>query len=136
MNFCKLYILIIITLIQTLFDPTLYACTTLSGRFLLIIHHAINIGFWTGSLLFGHHRLHLMILIIAIVLHMLLDGCFLTTLNNRICKINPDKHVLVTFINHIMNFLGCKKYVIFVYYLMAIAIAYYDIRYMISKTNN
>lgn len=116
----------LIVFVQVSLDPAFCACETKHGKMLLVFHHMINIGLWFGSMFFGHHALHLMFLIFAMGLHIAMKGCFLTKLNHQMCNIQTNRHVLITFTNHIMNFLGSNADRL-VYYLLAFFVAMYDV---------
>ena len=120
----------LLTFVQVLIDPTYCACQTWTGRLLLIAHHFIHIGLFLGSVLFGHHLLHLVIVVLSIGLHLYSSGCFLTKINNRLCKIDINKP-LITFTNHIMNLLQSKANRT-VYYTLALLAVLFDL-YSITR---
>lgn len=122
----NLLLFVLIVFVQVLMDPSYCACETQNGKLLLIVHHMINIGLFVGSFLFGYHTQHLIFLGFAIGLHILLGGCFLTKINNRLCNLQTNDHILITFTNHIMDFIGSNAHRQ-VYYILAFLAAMYDV---------
>jgi hypothetical protein len=116
---------VILTLIQTMCDSTYCKCVSVPGRVLLLTHHAVNIGFMFGSVLFGHHLPHLIILLGAVFMHVVLGGCFLTELNNSLCDTKGS--VLYTFSNHILKRLHLSHMAYSTYYFLVLLVVIYDI---------
>jgi len=121
---------VILTLVQTMFDSTYCRCVSTLGRVLLVIHHAINIGFIIGSVLFGNHLLHMIILLGSLFLHITLRGCFLTKINNSLCK--TEGTLFTTFGNHIMRTLNLSHLIYPTYYVIAMLVVIYDLYFVLN----
>lgn len=129
----NVFLFILIVLVQVLMDPTYRACETQCGRMLLILHHMIAIGIWLGSVLFGHHRLHLLLTTLIGGLHIALNGCFLTPINNEMCNFEQKHRPFITFANHISSFTGSKLYR-FTFFFVAFLVVMYDVFHIRKMT--
>ena len=123
-------VFLLMVFVQILLDPTYCACQTREGRLLLIFHHFANIGLQWGSVFFGHHRLHLAVIVLSIGLHVYLKGCFLTKINHRLCKIDTNQHTMITFTNHVMDLMKSDAHRV-VYYTLAFLAAVYDLYFIL-----
>ena len=129
-----LYIIVALTLItQVYIDPIIRRCKSNIGILLIILHQFLNITIIFGSLLFGHHEYHLLLLVGALVVHKLSGICPLTKVHNKLCKVDENKP-LITILNRIVpNFPNNTKNVIILYYVILTAIISYDIISIIKK---
>lgn len=86
-----LLIFIILIIVQILLDKTFNKCENIYGKLLMFIHHIIGIYLWVGSLLLGNYLFHLIFVIIVQVLYIILNGCFLTDWQNKLCKFDKNE---------------------------------------------
>ena len=121
----RLLIFIIILIIEILLDKSLYnKCKNIKGKLLLIIHHMIGIYIWIGSLLFGNHLIHFIFVLVAIILFIINNGCFLTDWTNEICEF--DKNMLFkSWINIIFGNKNAKSIYIFLINIIILYDLYY-----------
>jgi len=101
--------------------PSMY---TYSNSF---VHHILSCYLWFGSILFGHHLLHLSIILIAVLFQYFNKWrCIMTDLYNSSCKINiksRHKDILYKFLQFIPNHIT--------YYQLATIISIYDLYYIL-----
>ena len=129
-----LYIIVALTLItQVYIDPIIRRCKSNIGILLIILHQFLNITIIFGSLLFGHHEYHLLLLVGALVVHKLSGICPLTKVHNKLCNVDENKP-LITILNRIVpNYPNNTKNVIILYYVILTAIISYDVISIIKK---
>lgn len=129
-----LYIIVAVTLItQVYIDPIIRKCQSNVGILLIILHQLLNMTIIFGSLLFGHHEYHLLLLLGALVVHKLSGICPLTKVHNKLCDVDESKP-LITILNRIVpNYPNNTKNVIMLYYVILTAIISYDIISIIKK---
>lgn len=105
-------------------DNNINKCKNSKGRLLLAIHHIMQIYSLFGSVVFGYHKLHIISLLIALVVHYVNGKCFITTLHDKLCHFNNSR--LETFLNHILRVLKIE-YKPIIYYGMLVLVLIYDI---------
>lgn len=129
-----LYIIVAVTLItQVYIDPIIRKCKSNVGILLIILHQLLNMTIIFGSLLFGHHEYHLLLLLGALIVHKLSGICPLTKVHNKLCEVDESKP-LITILNRIVpNYPHNTKNVIMLYYVILTAIISYDIISIIKK---
>jgi hypothetical protein len=129
-----LYIIVAVTFItQVYIDPIIRKCKSNVGILLIILHQLLNMTILFGSLLFGHHEYHLLLLVGALVVHKLSGICPLTKVHNKLCDVDESKP-LITILNRIVpNYPNNTKNVIMLYYVILTAIISYDIISIIKK---
>ena len=119
-------IFFVIAFIQIILDPTILSCKSYIGTLLIIFHHMLQWYFFIGSILFNHHKLHLIIVILALVIHKIFTICPLSIFHNKLCKFE-EKKPLVTILNRVVpNYPNNIKNVIHLYYTLIICVIIYD----------
>ena len=84
----------------------------------------IGIYIWIGSLLFGNHLIHFIFVLVAIILFIINNGCFLTDWTNEICEF--DKNMLFkSWINIIFGNKNAKSIYIFLINIIILYDLYY-----------
>ena len=127
----NIYIFIFLSTLQIYFDKNIHACQTYKGITVSIIHHFLQIYSIFGSFIFGYHQLHLIALIIALLFHVLSGKCFISEIQNNLCKF--DKNIkLETFLNHLLRVLNIE-FKNFIYYLLLLFIIIYDVVYIMYR---
>lgn len=101
-NKTKLFIFILLVIVHVSLDNTLDKCKNIYGKLSIIIHHLGGIYLVLGSLLFGYHLFHFILVFLVIILYNINDGCFLTTWTNKFCKFD-DKELFKTLFNKIFK---------------------------------
>ena len=129
-----LYIIVAVTLITQIYiDPIIRKCKSKLGILLIILHQLLNMTILFGSLLFGHHEYHLLLLLGALMIHKLSGICPLTKVHNKLCEVDESKP-LITILNRIVpNYPNNTKNVIMLYYVILTIIISYDIISIIKK---
>lgn len=127
MNIKILLIYIIVVLLQTITDPYLMQCKNRKGQLLIIAHHFIQWYFFIGSIAFGYHKLHLLTVILAFVIHISFGICPLTIIHNHLCKFDNKKY-LFTLINRFIQSFNIQRITaVQIYYFMLFCVSAYDI---------
>jgi hypothetical protein len=117
---------IVIYWIQIIIDPTLIECKSVLGVILIMLHHALQLSFFFGSLMYGYHEYHLVLVIVSLLVHIKLKRCPITVVHNKLCGFETN-NPLVTLINRIVpNYPDNDKQTVYVYYLMLIGVILYD----------
>jgi len=80
----------IIVCLQCIFDHTINSCECRFGKLLIIVHHTFQLYAFFGSLLFGWHALHVVLIVCALLVHMKYGSCPLTVIHNEYCGF--DQH--------------------------------------------
>ena len=114
-------VFILIFLIQVMIDPVLMECHNGGGKLLIIMHHVFQVTLLWGSICFGFHEFHFYVTMIALIVHLLMKGCFITKIHNKMCGM-PEKTQLYTLINHI-----CPSETYVLYYAILFMVLSYDI---------
>jgi hypothetical protein len=123
----KVVFFICIITLQIYKDPTIQDCKSKSGTALIIFHHALQLFFIFGSFVFGYHKIHLIILILAFITHITYKMCPLTIIHNKLCEFDKN-NPLITFINHaVRNSPNSRKHAVYTYYFILFIIMTYDI---------
>ena len=120
----RLLIFFVLVCLQIGLDNNMKKCKNIKGRLLLAIHHFLQIYSLFGSVVFGYHKLHIISLLIALLVHYVSGRCFITNLHDKLCDLKESR--LETFLNHILRVLKIK-YNPFIYYGLLIAVLIYDI---------
>ena len=120
----QLLIFFILVCLQIGLDNNMKKCKNIKGRLLLALHHILQIYSLFGSVVFGYHKLHIISLLIAIVVHYVNGKCFITVLHDKLCHFKDSR--LETFLNHILRVLKIE-YKSFIYYGLLILVLIYDI---------
>jgi len=119
------YLLIVIT--QISIDPYMSMCCNGWGKLIMAFHHCIQVLIMLGSLCFGFHEYHLYFTLFAFSLHILLNGCFLSKVQNKVCGL-PEETPLYTLINHFTDSLVTKRSTYIPYYCLLVIVIIYDVR--------
>lgn len=121
-------------LLQIMIDPTLVKCKSTIGVILIILHHALQLFFFFGSLVFGYHEYHLVIVFVSLLVHIKQKRCPITIVHNKLCGFETN-NPLITIINRIVpNYPDNGKETVYLYYLLLICVIVYDF-IGIYKTN-
>lgn len=131
----RIFIFLVIFLIQVKFDYILFKCKNILGKILILLHHLLNIYLLLGSILFENHLIHLFIILIGLIGHKLIGKCPLTIYTNKLCFDKKEKHrPFITILNHILNILNIhnEENIKKTYYSLMILIIIYDL-YFINK---
>lgn len=129
-----LYLFVILILIvQVYIDPVIRKCENKLGVIMIFLHQLLNMTIFFGSLLFGCHEYHLILLIGSFLVHKISGICPLTKIHNNLCKVNENKP-LVTILNRVVpNYPNNTRNVIILYYVILTMIIIYDITYIVKK---
>ena len=114
-------------LVQALLDPLLNRCNNPFGKFLILAHHQLSAYLILGSFVFGNHKLHIVILTCAFMVHKIFKICPLTRLHNKICGLELDKPLYTVF-NHVTS--TTEQAVCLYYYTIALVI-WYDLKHIL-----
>lgn len=117
----------VIALVQAFHDPLLSHCSNPYGMLFIIAHHMLALYLITGSLFFGNHKTHLVVVIGAFVVHKMYKICPLTTWHNEICGLDL-KTPLYTIFNHVTH---TTSQAICLYYFVIIVVVLYDLEHVI-----
>ena len=132
-NMIGLFILIVF--LQLISDPYLHKCKDKNGVLLISIHHMIQWYFFIGSIVFGYHKIHLIIVILAFVIHKSYGMCPITIVHNKLCKFD-NKTYLYTFINRFIETFNIHKFkAVQIYYFMLLCVFIYDILHIYKDLN-
>ena len=122
----KMGVWVVIALIQAFHDPLLSRCSNPYGMLFIIAHHMLALYLITGSLFFGNHKSHLIVVIVAFVVHKIYKICPLTTWHNEICGLDLNTP-LYTIFNHVTHTISQA---IYLYYCVIIIVILYDIKHI------
>lgn len=129
----RLLIFFFLVCLQIGLDNNMKKCKNIKGRLLLAIHHILQIYSLFGSVVFGYHKLHIISLLVALLVHYVSGRCFITNLHDKLCQVKESR--LDTFLNHILRVLRIE-YNPFIYYGLLIAVLIYDILCIRCKNIN
>ena len=96
MNYTSKYLFVsIFTLYFIFIDKNIRLCKSISGRFLLIIHHMLaSFGLFSG-ILFGLYHLNILIIVLTILSWVILKRCVVSILNDILCGGNAYEHLTI-----------------------------------------
>jgi hypothetical protein len=124
-------VFIVILLLQILLNRSnISTCVSAYGKLVVVLHHAVQLYIIFGSLLFGLHKFHLLVIVIAFVVHKAYGMCPITIYHNKKCKYKNTESPLKTFLNDLSPFLNISP--ITLYYFVLGLLSIYDV-YMINK---
>ena len=106
-------------------DNKINKCKNIYGRYLLIFHHFISVYNYLGSLLLGHHLLHLIIVFCSGLVFLINNKCPITKWHNVLC--NFDEVVLF---NTYVNIIFGNKHAKIMHLLLIIIVILYDLYYV------
>ena len=124
----------IIVCLQCIFDHTINSCKCKVGKLLIIVHHIFQLYAFFGSLLFGWHELHVVLIVCALLVHMKYGSCPLTVVHNEYCGFDKNEP-LYTILNKLApsqnqnNKVGLVR----TYYLWLSLVIMYDLMQITSK---
>ena len=119
-----------IVIIQFIVDHTVEKCKSNVGKILIFLHHALQLNFFFGSIVFGYHRYHLILLVGAILVHKSFKRCPITKVHNTMCGFNENEP-LVALINKLVpNYPNNLNETIIVYYTLLITVFIYDVLHL------
>lgn len=112
--------------LQVYSDPTIRECKKKRGVVLIVLHHIFFLTAMLGSILFGYHKYHLMILVGALLVHVKRGDCPLTKIHNQMCGFDENKP-LITLLNRLIpNYPNNVRTVIYAYYTIVFGLLVYD----------
>jgi hypothetical protein len=98
------------------------------GKLLIVLHHALAIYIFFGSLLFGHHKFHLIFIAVALCLNVLFHVCPISIWHNYLCDF-PRKTPLPTYLNHVGSIFQLQKHTLRKLYISFICmVMFYDLQ--------
>ena len=116
---------IFLILLQIFLDK--YKCDNQQGKLLLWAHHIFSVYLIFGSFIFGYYKLHLLVILLSLMVHIIYKQCPVTVVNNKLCK-QPIKKPMITFLNHLVaQFSGFKEYLNTIYHSLLVFIILYDV---------
>ena len=101
----RLFIFIILVIIESYLDPDVSYCSGMYGKLLLLLHHILSVYLVIGSILLGNPELHVIISAIVVLLWVHNKRCITTVYNNKICNFN-DNYQFKNFFYGFYNFFG------------------------------
>ena len=124
---------IVIYLLQVIMDHTIRDCKSIAGVVLILCHHALQLFFFFGSLVYGKHEYHLVVVIVSLLIHIQQKICPITIVHNKLCKFDGNIR-LVTLLNRIIpNYPDNGKQTVIVYYFILISVIVYDFIHIYKK---
>ena len=121
----RVLLFLLLVYVQILMDNKINKCKNIYGRYLLIFHHFISVYNYLGSLLLGHHLLHLIIVFCAGLVFLINNKCPITKWHNVLC--NFDEVVLF---NTYINIIFGNKHAKIMHLLLIIIVILYDLYYV------
>lgn len=122
----QLVFFISLVVLQVYTDPMIRECKKKRGVVLIVLHHTIFLIAMSGSILFGYHKYHLMILVGALLVHVIQGDCPLTQIHNQLCGFDEDKP-LITILNRLIpNCSDDKQTDKYTYYMVVLGLMVYD----------
>lgn len=119
-----------IILIQLAMDHTVEKCESNLGKLLIFLHHALQLFFFFGSMVFGYHKYHLILLVGAISVHKVYKRCPLTKIHNTMCGFH-ETDPLIALINKIVpNYPNNLNETTIVYYTLIISVFIYNVLHL------
>lgn len=122
----KCLFLITLLLFQVYIDPTIRACKTKRGVLLVVLHHMFFITTIFGSILYGFHKYHLVVLVGAFFVHYIKGSCPVTRIHNELCGFDEDKPLITVFNRLVPNYPNNIQTVIYNYYMLVLGLIVYD----------
>ena len=121
----RVLLFLLLVYVQILMDNKINKCKNIYGRYLLIFHHFISVYNYLGSLLLGHHLLHLIIVFCSGLVFLINNKCPITKWHNVLC--NFDEVVLF---NTYINIIFGNKHAKIMHLLLIIIVMLYDLYYV------
>jgi len=121
----RVLLFLLLVYVQILMDNKINKCKNIYGRYLLIFHHFISVYNYLGSLLLGHHLLHLIIVFCSGLVFLINNKCPITKWHNVLC--NFDEVVLF---NTYINIIFGNKHAKIMHLLLIIIVILYDLYYV------
>lgn len=126
-------LVMIILIVQIYIDPVVRKCKSKLGVVMIIFHQFLNMTILFGSILFGCHEYHLILLVGSFLVHKLAGICPLTKIHNKLCGVD-EKKPLITILNRFVpNYPNNTNNVILLYYVLLATVVVYDIWSIIKK---
>ena len=124
----------IIVCLQCIFDHTINSCKCKVGKLLIIVHHIFQLYAFFGSLLFGWHELHVVLIVCALLVHMKYGSCPLTVVHNEYCGFDKNEP-LYTILNKLApsQNQNNKAGLVRTYYLWLSLVIVFDLMQITSK---
>ena len=126
MNFILLVQLIIFTILYTTqiyLDESLILCNNTTGKIIMLLHHLFQVYSIFGSILFGYHKQHIVIILCAIGVHIIMKQCPITHIQNKLCSFKK-KILLKTYLNHLLSYYNISYHNFYYYILLSLVILY------------
>ena len=121
----RILLFLILVVIQILMDNKINKCKNIYGKYLLIFHHFISIYNYFGSILLGHHLLHLIIVICAGLVFLIDNKCPITKWHNELCNFDE-----IFLFNTYVNIIFGNKYAKIIHIILIILVILYDLYYI------
>ena len=130
MNVKRFVPVVLLALFQMCSDPNITRCPDMSGRLLLMLHHALAVYILLGGYV-SDPRIHLLVVLVSFTVHYKNKRlCPITVVHNRMCGF-PKKQQLKTILNVIEP--DTKRVVCLYYFFLMVAVLY-DVRFLLNKT--
>jgi len=127
-----IYYVPVLLFIQMLNDPNIINCSSVPGKLLLILHHALAVYILLGGYV-SDPRIHLMVVFVSFTVHYINKRlCPITVIHNKLCGF-PKKTQLHTILNVIEP---SPTRVVCLYYFCLMVAVLYDVRFLLNKTTS
>ena len=121
----RVLLLLLLVAIQILMDNKINKCKNIYGKYLLIFHHFISIYNYFGSILLGHHLIHLIIIICAGIVFLIDNKCPITKWHNELCNFDE-----IFLFNTYVNIIFGNKYANKIHVTLILLVILYDLYYV------